>query len=282
MKRFFSWGLILLCVVLLAGCSTLVKNLEEAVEQDQSKGAKPAKKLNQAEDLLEQMKKEMEKMTGYSWDSQGEQQMKFTEGTATTTFQYGIDYLDSSHYMMDIEAKVISGRLNNVVEMKVIRDGDNVYFYEPFLKKWARTREVPEEMTGMMGMEYFDPEELVTLLSSHASQITVQEEGQHWKLALELQDHKEITPFMEYAIENYQRNNDVKANEITFSDLNMTVLINKSDHQLSQIEQSLKVKIPTNSGDNLNVSQSWTNNFKGEVKELTIPEEAKNAPFAEE
>lgn len=282
MRRLFSWGLILLCVVYLVGCSTIIKSLEEVVEQEDSEATQPAKKLGQAEDLLEQMKKEMEKMAGYSWESQGQQQMNMVEGTATTAFQYGMDFLDNSHYMIDIEVKVSAGRINNVMEMEVIRDGDQVYFYEPILKKWERTREVPEEMTGLMGMEYFDPVELVSLLSPHANQIMVAEEGQHWKLTLELQEHKEITPFMKYAIENFQRNKDVKANDITFSDLKMTMLINKSNHQLSQVEQSLKVNMPMTSGDNLDISQNWTNKFKGEVKELTIPDEAKNAPFVEE
>ena len=61
----------------------------------------------------------------------------------------------------------------------------------------------------------------------------------------------------------------------------MILAIDKANNQLTQVKQSVQTMMPFDSDSTVNLSQSWTNSFKGEVKELTIPEAAKNAPLVE-
>ena len=175
-----------------------------------------------------------------------------------------------------------AGNQRNTIDFKMIQDEDIAYFHEPFLDKWMKSEEIPEEIDTVMGMEYFDPAELIKMVSPYAEKLTVDEKNDHWQLTLNLEDHQEIEPLMEFAIENYKQDDQVNVDEIVFSDLEMVFMINKADKQLIQVEQSIQIKMSTTSGDTVNLSQSWTNSFEGEVKELTIPEAAKNAPLIEE
>ena len=121
------------------------------------------------------------------------------------TFKYTVDYLDPKRYSMYIEGKMEAGNQRNNLDLKMIADGDIVYLYEPSME-WIQTREIPEQIIEMMELEYFDPQGLSKLLSPHMDKITVDQQEDHWQLTLNLKDHEAITPFMQYAIENHERN----------------------------------------------------------------------------
>lgn len=102
------------------------------------------------------------------------------------------------------------------------------------------------------------------------------------RLTLRLENHDDIQPFMQYAVDNWREDDKVKAEEVTFSDLELILTIDDSTQRLTQIEKNVKVVLPFVDGVSTDLSQTFTSKMTGEVDEIMIPEEAKNAPLVDE
>lgn len=136
----------------------------------------------------------------------------------------------------------------------------------------------------MMGLEkqYTDAVEVLEMVGARAKDLSMNQAEGVRRLTLRLENHDDIQPFMQYAVDNWREDDKVKAEEVTFSDLELILTIDDSTQRLTQIEKNVKVVLPFVDGVSTDLSQTFTSKMTGEVDEIMIPEEAKNAPLVDE
>ncbi|GGA53676.1 hypothetical protein GCM10007416_28520 [Kroppenstedtia guangzhouensis] len=286
MKSGFRMGIILLSFWLLTGCSLITSGFT-AGDEGTSTGEKVMKKKEKtAAEILEESKQAMEKMAGYRWELSGEQRMDIPgeSENGLTAFSGSVDYQESTRYAADFEVKIEFSNQRHHTMLKMIVDGETAYLQDKARGDWLRKEGSAEEIHSMMGLEkqYTDAVEVLEMVGARAKDLSMNQAEGVRRLTLRLENHDDIQPFMQYAVDNWREDDKVKAEEVTFSDLELILTIDDSTQRLTQIEKNVKVVLPFVDGVSTDLSQTFTSKMTGEVDEIMIPEEAKNAPLVDE
>lgn len=286
MKIWFRMGIIILSILLISGCSLIAGGFDEGGGGESSDGKTDIKKEKTVEEVLEESKKVMDQMSGYRWELSGKQEMKIPDESedGETTFSGSVDYLETSHYASEIDLKIESSSQSHHTQLKMIVDGETVYLQDKTTGDWVRQQGSAEEIRSMAGLEkqYVDAVEVMDMVFPHSKDLTMEKGDGVRRLTLRLKDHEEIAPFMQFAIEAWEDDDKVKANEVSFSDLELILTVDESNKKLTEVEQRVQVVLPFIDGVSMDVSQNFTSKMTGEVSEISIPEEAKSAPFISE
>lgn len=273
MKNYFRIGMMSLSLLLLPGCALFADKAAESVETKEEK-------KETAMDLLNESKEEMRQMKGYRWDFRAKQQMEIPGESKDpiNTLTGTMEFLDENRHATEMDMKVDAGDLQERMQVKVIWDGNTNYIQNKEDGRWIRQPESVSEVLGGNHSGYMDAEKVLDQVLTHGEGDVTMEKGEGVrKLTLKLDNHKQIEPFVEYAMKNFRNDDKVKAEGVTFSDFKLELSFDESTKRLTQINQDTKLSIPFIDGVTTEVDQSFAMKLMGEVKEIPIPEEAKNA-----
>jgi hypothetical protein len=272
-------------VFLLVFTSACSINLN-AGASDQSAQQQPVAQQPSAQDVLKQSLEEMKKLKGYKWQVTATQDIKASEPGigATTTINAGIDYLDEMNFRsnMQISAEYSQDKTRENIAWEIIAKDNMVYIRDGVNNKWAKAKMTPEMIEHFMGLdqEYSNPEFILKQVITDQNAVNMSEQNGDYVLELTLNDPQKVKPYMDYALRNWEKDSDVKHDQVRFNTFKLTLHINKNDHKLDKIEQNVQAHVPLNVAPNaaIDMDQKMTLTFQGEVTDVTVPAEASSAP----
>ncbi|MEK4800003.1 DUF6612 family protein [Thermoactinomyces sp. FSL K6-2592] len=277
--RLFSFVFLL---IFTSACS-INFNADSANQQNAQQP--PAEQLS-AQDVLKKSLEEMQKLKGYKWQVTANQNIKASEPGigATTTINAGIDYLDEMNFRSDmqISTEFSQDQSRENLSWEIIAKDNTVYIRDGVNNKWAKAKMTPEMVEHFIGLdqEYSNPDFILKQVITDANAVNMTEQNDSYVVELTLNDPNKIKPYMEYALRNWQKDADVKHDQIQFNSFKLTLHISKADHKLNKVEQNVQVHVPLNIDPNASIDfdQKMNFDFRGEVTSITVPSDAQSAP----
>ena len=271
-------------LVFTSACS-INFNADSPNNNDQNAQQQPAEQPN-AQDVLKKSLEEMQKLKGYKWQVTANQNIKASEPGigATTTINAGIDYLDEVNFRSDMQISTdfTQDQTRENMAWEIIAKDNMVYIKDGYNNKWVKAKMTSEMVEHFIGLdqEYSNPEFILKQVITDQNAVNMSEQNGDYVLELTLNDPQKVKPYMDYALRNWEKDSDVKHDQVRFNTFKLTLHINKNDHKLDKIEQNVQAHVPLNVAPNaaIDMDQKMTLTFQGEVTDVTVPAEASSAP----
>jgi hypothetical protein len=277
--RLFSFVFLL---IFTSACS-INFNADSANQQNAQQP--PAEQLS-AQDVLKKSAEEMKKIKGYKWKVTAKQDIKAPEAGAHATQEVDadVDYINEMTFRSNFQIKAEYGQTRENIAMEMIGKDQMIYLKDGYTNQWIKTKMTPELTERFLGMdqEYSNPQFILDkmLIDVKDVKLSDNDQGNVYVLELTLNDPNKIKPYMEYALRNWQKDADVKHDQIQFNSFKLTLHISKADHKLNKVEQNVQVHVPLNIDPNASIDfdQKMNFDFRGEVTSITVPSDAQSAP----
>lgn len=267
-----KWALLfsITFALLLAGCGS-----QEASKQGEEKPAKEEKMT--AEEVFEKTNKQSQDMK--SFEMNGDLNMKIKTGDETIETNSGFQskaqmepLLMFQDMNMDIQ--------DETVNMKMFMDEQYIYMQQPENGKWMKIKQDEGQFAAIMEQqESMNPAQQLEQLKKFADEMKLEEKDDSYILHVKGNGDKLVEMVEEMTAGSAGGTNmGAMMDYMKFEQINYSYIIDKETFQPTGVDLEMKMSLEEG-GETVNFEYVMNTTFENinEVKDLKIPEEAKNA-----